>query len=70
MVKPCVGVLQVGFEDGSERSIARDELWLPDEELPKGVRSRMVSSHTIDTCNHRDIRDTSQVSCRRTIKYF
>lgn len=32
----------MGFEDGSERSIPREELWLPTDELPKTVQSRMV----------------------------
>jgi hypothetical protein len=37
-------VEQIGFEDGSERSIPRDELWMQDEELPKSVKTRMVGT--------------------------
>ncbi|XP_060556454.1 uncharacterized protein LOC132717074 isoform X2 [Ruditapes philippinarum] len=40
-------VYKIGFEDGSERSIPRDELWMQDEELPKSVKTRM--SHASDS---------------------
>lgn len=29
--------------DGTEKAHKRDELWLPTEELPKHVKSRLVS---------------------------
>lgn len=35
--------LQVQFEDGVERDFKRHEIWTLDEELPKHVRSRLVS---------------------------
>ena len=32
------------FEDGSERDFKREELWLEGEDLPKHVRSKLVSA--------------------------
>lgn len=35
--------MQVEMADGTEKAHKRDELWLPTEELPKHVKSRLVS---------------------------
>ncbi|WAR22970.1 KDM4B-like protein [Mya arenaria] len=53
-------VYKVGFEDGSERSIPRDELWLPTDNLPKGVRSRM-SHATERKCLNEDKKSVKEV---------
>lgn len=38
----CV-CLQVEFEDGSQITVKREDIYTPDEDLPKRVKSRMVS---------------------------
>jgi hypothetical protein len=38
----CVCV-QVEFEDGSQLVLKRAELWTDNEELPKNIKSRLVS---------------------------
>ncbi|XP_045160410.1 uncharacterized protein LOC123525433 isoform X2 [Mercenaria mercenaria] len=50
-------VYKIGFEDGSERSIPRDELWMEEEELPKSVKTRM--SHASES--KYDIFDKEQI---------
>lgn len=39
-------IFQVEMADGTEKPHSRDELWLPTEELPKQVKSRLVSTKT------------------------
>lgn len=38
--------LQVEFEDGSQLMVKRGDIFTLDEELPKRVRSRLVSGRT------------------------
>lgn len=48
---PCVCVLmcltQVEFEDGSQISVKREDIYSLEEDLPKRVKSRMVSQYHI-----------------------
>lgn len=38
---------QVEFEDGSQLVVKRDDVYTLDEELPKRVKSRLVSEHSV-----------------------
>lgn len=38
----CCSNLQVEFEDGSQLTAKRDDVYTLDEELPKRVKSRLV----------------------------
>ena len=41
---PVVLFLQVEFEDGSELTLKREDIWAEDEELPRKVQARLVRS--------------------------
>ena len=42
--------LQVEFEDGSQLVVKRDDVYTLDEELPKRVKSRLVSEPCPEPC--------------------
>lgn len=41
---------QVEFEDGSQTSIKREDIYTVDEDLPKRVKSRLVSQRSLRVC--------------------
>lgn len=41
---------QVEFEDGSQSSVKREDIYTVDEDLPKRVKSRLVSQAHFSKC--------------------
>lgn len=52
--------MQVEFEDGSQLTVKRGDIFTLEEELPKRVRSRLVSVPGTSICG---IEDTCLIAC-------
>uniref|UniRef100_A0A3Q2EJV5 [histone H3]-trimethyl-L-lysine(9) demethylase n=1 Tax=Cyprinodon variegatus TaxID=28743 RepID=A0A3Q2EJV5_CYPVA len=60
-------VFQVEFEDGSQITAKREDIYTPDEDLPKRVKSRMVSWSFSSVCVPAFCFRSSPLSCLQSV---